>query len=595
MTNMKPSQVRGRPKTDRASRSILPVTKVLEKAPSGIRGLDEIMGGGLPRNRPTLVCGSAGCGKTILAMEFLVRGAMEFGENGAFIAFEESAEELAINVASMGFDLDRLVGGKKLSLDHVFIARNEIEETGEYDLEGLFVRIRSAVEAVGARRIVLDSMEALFAGLPNPAIVRSEIRRLFHWLKERKLTAIVTAEKGDGRLTRNGLEEYVSDCVIVLENTVTNQISTRRVRVVKYRGSAHGSNEYPFLIGTHGISVLPVTSLSLAHKAPTARISSGIAELDQMLGGKGYFRGSTILLSGTAGSGKTSVAATFAAAACRRNERCLYLAFEESPDQITRNMKSLGLDLAPWVRKGLLRFHAERPNVYGLEMHLAQIHSLIEEVRPHAVVVDPLTSLQAAGAPGDVKLMLMRLADYLKGLGITTLFISLTGGGGVLEATGMELTSLVDTWLLVRNIELGGERNRGLYVLKSRGMEHSNQIREFLMTGQGIRLRPAYLGQEGALTGSARLAQEARERAEHSSRDQQVQMLRLQLEAKEKALAAQLAGLQAQFRVETEQLKAAIAEHTEHEEAIAADPAMAVSRGASPVPGRRSRKGGTTA
>jgi circadian clock protein KaiC len=594
MTNIERVQARRRSKTGGASRSILPAAKTLEKAPSGIKGLDEIMGGGLPRNRPTLVCGSAGCGKTILAMEFLVRGAMEHGENGVFISFEESCEELAINVASMGFDLDRLVRGKKLSLDHVFIARSEIEETGEYDLEGLFVRIRSAVEAVGARRIVLDSMEALFAGLPNPGIVRSEIRRLFRWLKELKLTAIVTAEKGDGLLTRAGLEEYVSDCVIVLEHTVANLISTRRVRVVKYRGSAHGSNEYPFLIGTQGISVLPVTSLTLAHKAPTARISSGIVELDQMLGGKGYYRGSTILLSGVAGSGKTSMAATFAAAACLRNERCLYLAFEESPDQVVRNMKSLGLDLGQWIRKGLLRFHAERPTSCGLETHLTRIYSLIDEARPHAVVVDPITSLEGAGTPSDLKLMLTRLTDYLKGLGIITMLTSLTASGGAQETSALALTSLVDTWLLLRDIELDGERNRGLCVLKSRGMEHSNQIREFLLTGHGIRLRSAYVGPQGALTGSARLSQEARETAEHNARDQQVRMLRLQLEAKEKALAAQVVGLQAQFQVETEQLKAAIAGHAQQEEAIAADRVvMAVSRGASPV--HRSPNGGTTA
>ena len=525
-----------------------------------------------------------------------MRGAMNYGENGVFIAFEESAEELSTNVVSMGFDLDRLVAGKKLSVDYVRIERSEIEETGEYNLEGLFVRIRSAVEAVGARRIVLDSIESLFAGLPNPAIVRSEMRRLFRWLKERKLTAIVTAEKGQGVLTRQGLEEYVSDCVIVLEHSTAKLISTRRVQVVKYRGSAHGTNQYPFLIGDQGISVLPVTSLNLAHKAPTARVSSGIPDLDQMLGGKGYYRGSTILVSGTAGSGKTSVATTFAVAACRRQERCLYLAFEESPDQIVRNMKSLGIELEPWIREGLLRFHAERPTLCGLEMHLAQIHGLIQEVRPHAVVIDPIGSLEAVGTPDDVKLMLVRLADYLKGLEITSLLTSLTAGGTALEASGVGLTSLVDTWLLLRDIELGGERNRGLYVLKSRGMEHSNQIREFLLTAQGIRLLPAYVGSEGALTGSARLTQEAREHAEQGTRDQQLRLLRLQLEAKEKSLASEIAGLQARFRLEAEQLKADIAGQMQQAEAAAADRVtMAASRSGAPAPARRRSNGGSPA
>jgi circadian clock protein KaiC len=516
--------------------------------------------------------------------------------NGVFLAFEESAEELATNLFSMGFDLDRLVAAKKLFVDYVRVERSEIEETGEFDLEALFVRIQSAAETVGARRIVLDSLESLFAGLPNSAIVRSEMRRLFRWLKERKLTAIVTAEKGDGELTRQGLEEYVSDCVIVLDHDVSNLLFTRRLRVVKYRGSAHGTNQYPFLIGSRGIAVLPVTSLGLTHKVSSERVSSGIAELDRMLGGNGYYRGSTVLVSGTAGCGKTSVAATFARAVCQRGERCLYLAFEESPDQIVRNMRSLDIDLSPLLRKGLLQFHAERPTLCGLEMHLARINGLVQEQQPQSVVVDPITSMEMVGSPGDVKLMLMRLTDHLKGLGITTLLTALTASGEALEGTDVGVTSLVDTWLLLRDIELGGERNRGLYVLKSRGMAHSNQIREFLITNRGIRLCPTYIGPEGALTGSARLTREAHDQTEQFTREQQIKMLRLQLKAKERTLAAQVAGLQAQFKLETEQLKAAIAGQVQQDvSSVAQQTAMAISRGVSPGAAHGRRNGGPQA
>lgn len=318
----------------------------LAKCPTGITGLDEITKGGLPQGRPTLVCGGAGSGKTLFAMEFLVRGAMKYDEPGVFIAFEETAGELAENVDSLGFDLERLTKQKKLAIDYVHVQRSEILETGEYDLEGLFIRIGYAIDSIGAKRIVLDTIEALFAGLSNDFILRSELRLLFRWLKEKGITAVITAERGTNTLTRQGLEEYVSDCVIMLDHRVIDQTATRRMRVIKYRGSAHGTNEYPFLIDEQGFSVLPVTTLGLEHLATSERLSSGIPELDAMLGGKGYFRGSTILITGTAGTGKTSVAAHFVDAACRRGERCSYFAFEESESQLLRNMSSIGLNLS---------------------------------------------------------------------------------------------------------------------------------------------------------------------------------------------------------------------------------------------------------
>jgi circadian clock protein KaiC len=535
-------------------------TRSLPKAATGIQGLDEITGGGLPRGRSTLVCGSAGCGKTLLAMEFLVRGATKFGEPGVFLAFEETAEELAQNVRSLGFDLEELVEQKKLLVDFVHVERSEIEETGEYDLEGLFIRLGNAIDTLGARRVVLDTLETLFGGLSNAAILRAELRRLFRWLKGKGATAIITGERGDGTLTRHGLEEYVSDCVIVLDHRVTEQLSTRRLRIVKYRGTTHGTNEYPFLIDEDGISVLPLTSLGLRQEASDERISTGVPRLDAMLGGKGVYRGSSVLISGTAGTGKTSLAAHFADATCRRGERSLYFSFEESESQMVRNMRSIGLDLKSWSKKGLLRFHATRPSAYGLEMHLATLHKLVDKFQPRVVIVDPITTFLGAGTPVEAESMLMRLIDFLKSQQITALFTSLTHGGQALEMSQVGISSLIDTWLLLRDIELGGERNRGLYVLKSRGMAHSNQVREFLLTDHGIELRDVYVGPEGVLTGSMRLAQEARHQAATLSRQQEIERRQRELERRRQALDAQIAAQRAQFEAEQDDLKRLIAQ-----------------------------------
>ncbi|HET7198070.1 MAG TPA: circadian clock protein KaiC [Burkholderiales bacterium] len=463
-------------------------TPALEKAASGIAGLDEITHGGLPRGRPTLVCGAAGCGKTLFGIEFLVRGATQFGEPGVFMAFEETADELSRNVRSLGFDLERLMAENRLAVDYVHVERGEIQETGEFDLEGLFLRLGVAIEQTGAKRVVLDTIENLFGGFTNMAILRSELRRLLRWLKERGVTALITAERGEGTLTRNGIEEYVSDCVILLDHRVREQVSTRRLRIVKYRGSTHGTNEYPFLIDEHGISVLPLTSLRLNHPASKERMSSGVPALDEMLGGEGYFRGSSILVSGTAGTGKTSLAAHFTDATCRRGERCLYLAFEESPQQLARNMRSIGIELEPWLKKGLLRIEASRPTLHGLEMHLVRMHKLVGEYKPAAVIVDPISNLVNAGTQGDAEAMLVRLIDFLKSEGITALFTNLTSGGNAWERTEVGVSSLIDSWILLRDIELGGERNRSLYVIKSRGMRHSNRIREFRITPRGVAL-----------------------------------------------------------------------------------------------------------
>jgi len=463
----------------------------LAKTPTGIRGLDEITRGGLPKGRPTLVCGGPGSGKTLLALTFLVNGATQFGEPGVLLTFEENAEEMASDVASLGFDLARLVRSKKLAVDYVRIERSEIQETGDYDLEGLFVRLDYAIRSTGAKRVVLDTIESLFAGLSNEAVLRAELRRLFRWLKDKGVTAVITGERGDGLLTRQGLEEYVSDAVILLDHRVHDQVSTRRLRVVKYRGSHHGTNEYPFLINADGISVLPVSSLALAHDAPLDRVSTGVMRLDEMLGSKGYYRGSTILVSGTAGTGKTSLAAHFVDAACRRGERCLYFLFEESPKQLLRNMRSIGIDLEPWVAKGLLRFHADRPSRYGLETHLVTMHKIVADFAPTVTVLDPVTNLMTVGTSSDVQAMLTRMIDYLKTQNITAVLTSLTPGLTDIERTETTISSLMDTWLLLANDEVGGAHRRGVYVLKSRGMAHSNEVREFALTDRGIQVLEA--------------------------------------------------------------------------------------------------------
>jgi circadian clock protein KaiC len=524
--------------------------KNLLKSPTGIQGFDEITCGGLPTGRPTLICGSAGCGKTLFGMEFIVRGALEFNEPGVFMSFEETNEELTQNVASLGFDLDYLSKQKKIILDHVHLERSEIEETGEYDLEGLFIRLGYAIDSIGAKRVVLDTIESLFAGLPNQLILRAELRRLFRWLKSKGVTSIITGERGEATLTRQGLEEYVSDCVIILDHRVTEQTSTRRLRVVKYRGSIHGTNEYPFLIDEHGFSILPVTSLGLKHNISNERISSGIMALDKMLEGKGYFRGSTVLISGSAGVGKTSIASHFANAACRRGERVLYFCFEESPNQLMRNMLSIGINLNTWVKKGLLQFQATRPTFYGLEMHLAATHKAVNDFKPQIVIMDPINAFIVGEKDIEVKIMLMRIVDYLKSNQITALFTSLTSSDSNLEQTDVGISSLIDTWLLLRDIELSGERNRRMYVLKSRGMAHSNQIREFILTNQGVELREVYIGANGVLTGSARIAQEANENAEMLTRKQDIERIKRDLERKRKALEAQIITLQTDYESE---------------------------------------------
>ncbi|WEA02176.1 circadian clock protein KaiC [Mucilaginibacter sp. SJ] len=527
----------------------------LPKTPTGITGLDEITGGGLPEGRPTLICGEAGCGKTLMSLEFIVRGATEFNEPGVFMAFEEKADELASNVASLGFDLYKLQDDKKLRLDHVHIDRSEIEETGEYDLEGLFIRLGFAIDSIGAKRVVLDTLENLFSGLSNQIILRAELRRLFTFLKEKGVTAIITGEKGDGSsLTRQGLEEYVSDCVILLDHRVVNQISTRRLRVVKYRGTQHGTNEYPFLIDEDGISVLPVTSLGLEKEVSSKRISSGIPSLDSMFGGKGFFQGSSILVSGTAGTGKTSIAACFANEVCNNKKKCLYFAFEESPKQILRNMKSINLDLQKHIDNGLLEFHASRPTLYGLEMHLVAIYKIIKRFKPAAVILDPITNLITVGSVSEVKSMLIRLIDFLQDEQITVMFTALGLNTVVSEQTDEGVSSLVDTWLLVRDIESNGERNRGLYIMKSRGMSHSNQVREFTITDEGLSLVDVYLGPDGVLTGSAREAQKLKEKTGVALREFAISRKDKEILRRRMMLESKIASLQAEFESTEEEL-----------------------------------------
>lgn len=536
------------------------VAQALQKCPTGIRGFDQITNGGLPRNRSSLVCGGAGAGKTMFGIEFLARGARDFGESGVFVSFEERAADLATNAFSLGFDLGRLVRNRKLVIEQVVIDRNQLLETGEYDLEGLFIRLAAAIDKVGAKRVVLDTIEALFSVLANQAILRAELNRLFAWLKDKGVTTLITAERGQGTLTRHSLEEYVSDCVIVLDQRVVDQIATRRLRIVKYRGTTHGTNEYPFLIDGTGFLVLPITTIALEYDSPNQFVSSGVAKLDDMLGGKGYFRASTIMISGTAGTGKTSLAAHFVDSVCRRGERCLYFAFEESPSQIVRNMRSIGIDLQKWRDRDLLHFHAMRPTSVGMETHISLMLKHLDDVRPQVVVLDPISSFESAGTVLDAHAMLVRMIDLLKARRITTMFTSLSSGAESTEQAAAGVSSLIDAWISLRNLEQAGERTRSLYVLKARGIRHSNQIREFLLTDHGADLQDVYVGPDGILVGSARAAQEMQDRISAIASRRAVAQKKAQLERKQAAFKARMAELDAEYAAEVHTLAAAITE-----------------------------------
>lgn len=544
---------------------------ILEKCPTGIRGVDQITKGGLPRGRPILICGDSGTGKTLFGVEFLVRGAIEHGEPGVFVSFEERATDLAKNSASLGFDLEALIARKKLVIDRVAVDRTNVLESGEYNLEGLFLRLGAAIDSIKAKRVVLDTIEVLFAVLTNLGVLRSELHRLFEWLKDRGVTTIVTGERGDGHFTRFGLEEYVSDCVILLDQRVVDQIATRRLRIVKYRGSTHGTNEYPFLIDEQGFYVLPITGIGLTGPAPRSRVSTGIAALDAMLGGKGYYRGSTIMASGASGTGKSSMAAHFVDAACRRGERCLYFAFEESPDQIERNMSSVGLGLKKWVERGTLRFFSARPATFGLEAHISMMIKRIEELRPSIVVIDPVSAFEAAGTLLDARLMVMRMIDMLKSRGITALFTALTAAEDNAEQTAVGVSSLIDSWILLRNLEQSGERTRALFILKSRGMKHSNQVRELILTDRGMELAEIAVGPNGILVGSARQAQVVQDRVATVASRQEIQRRQNELTRKKKTLKAKIAELESEYSAEIHDIEQAIMQARARSAAAATD------------------------
>ena len=556
-------------------------TAGLKKACTGIVGLDAITFGGLPAGRPTLIAGAAGAGKSLFALTFLVNGATRFDEPGVLMSFEERADDIAANSASLGYDVDGLVAAGKLAIDYVRVERAEIEESGEYDLDGLFVRLDYAIGKVGAKRVVLDTLEALFSGLGDGPVLRAELRRLFEWLKEKGVTAVITAERGDGdglpgsKLTRHGIEEYISDCVIALDNRTEDQITTRRLRVVKYRGSAHGTNEYPFLIDEGGISVLPITSAGLEHAISSKVVSSGIAGIDAMLGIGGYYVGSSVLVSGTSGTGKTIFGASFIDAACRRGERAIFFSFEESKEQIIRNMRSVGIDLQSHVDAGLLCFEVARPSLYGLEMHLTLMNRTIEQIHPSVVVIDPISALR--GPMSEVHAMLLRMIDMLKVKGITALFTNLTGTQGG-DTPDHGLSSLMDSWVELHHLEANGERNSVLYVLKSRGMSHSNQVREYEITGGGMRIAPAYVGPAGVLTGTARTVQEAQERADLLVRQQDTERRRRAFHAKRAAAERQMLETRASLDEEEAELDRAAEQSAGREATLDADRAAMQSR-----------------
>ena len=539
--------------------------EILKKVPSGIPGFDDITNGGLPCERSTLVCGDAGAGKTMFGMQFLIEGVTEQQEPGVFVAFEESEPDLKKNVASLGWDLDFLCRQKKIAVEAMHISSDEMIQAGQFDLEGLFIRLDAAIRDVGAQRIVLDTVETLFGLFTDAHIVRAEFRRLLWWLKDRGITGVVTAERGHEGLTRFGIEEYVSDCVVDLSQTMHGQTTRRHLRILKFRGSGHGTNAYPFLIGRRGIHLFAVTELGLDYPVSKERISSGISRLDEMLGGKGFYRASSILLSGTAGTGKSSVNASFVDAACDRGEKAVYISYEESKAQIIRNMESIGIDLHKWQESGLLRFHTARVTTYGLEEHFFVIKELIEQNPPDVVVIDPVSNLLQMGSSEEVKNLLTRLIDLLKSRGITTVVTELITDGNPMEGTNTDISSLMDAWILLRAVESSGERNRVLYVLKSRGMSHSHQVREFVLSDAGISLMDVYAGPAGLITGTARYTQEAQEEAEHKRRLEEIERKRKELERKRRVREARRKEIEAQFQGEEEELELAIREAEEEE------------------------------
>ena len=526
----------------------------LKKAQTGINGFDEITDGGLPKNRPTIICGNTGCGKTVMSMEFLVKGALKYNEPGVFMSFEETNDELATNMESLHFDLASLIKQKKIYIEYLEIDKTQIIEAGRYDLEGLFVRLQNAINSIGAKRVVLDSLDALFYGLDNK-VLRQEIKRLFKWLKEKKITAIITSEIDNGFITKNGLEQYVADCVIALDNRVINQTTTRRLRIVKMRGSVHGNNEYPFIIDRMGISVLPLMSQLINQSLSTNRISSGIKDLDGMLDGKGFFEGSSILVSGSAGTGKTSIAVSLINSTCKQNIPGLYCAFEESTSQITRNMRSIGLNIEPHIKSGILKVYSSRPTLQNLELHLISIQKIIEEFKPKIIVLDPVTNLMSEGINSEIRQMLAHFVDYLKGLNITTLFTAAITLETIKSNPSDEgISAMMDTWILVRDIETNNERNRGIYVLKSRGMNHSTQVREFVITDNGIALLPIYVSPEGILTGSAKLEHTLKVEEENKLRENKIKNEKSEIERKRKIMEENIAVLKAKFESEVEAL-----------------------------------------
>ncbi|HMK47878.1 MAG TPA: circadian clock protein KaiC [Methanocella sp.] len=542
-----------------AKKSRSPTASKLVKVPTGIKGFDDIMMGGLPGGRSTLVAGGAGSGKTMFGMEFIVHGATEFNEPGIYVSFEENIDDLKKNFASMNFDLTRLIDEKKIIIDHVFIERNMIEETGEYDLEALFIRLGYEIDSIGAKRVALDTIEVLFSGLTNHAVIRAEILRLFRWLKDRGVTTIVTGERGQFTLTRYGLEEYIADCVILLDNRIDNELSTRRLRIIKYRGSSHGTGEYPFLIGKAGITIFPITSIRTDYKMSMQTVSTGMPIMDEMLDGKGYFKGSTVLVSGTAGTGKTSLGAHFVDAACRRGEKCLYISLEENQGQVVRNMRSIGINLQQWIDKGRLKFHVARPAMHGIEMHLLMMEDEANRFKPQNILIDPITDFTMVGGGREVKSMLIRLIDLFKARGITIMMTELIRGDIRVEKPETYISSLIDTWILLRNFEYGGERCRGLTILKSRGMAHSNQIREFVMSSDGIKLLSPYIGPEGVFMGSIKLSQEAKDNARILNIKREIQHKHDMLEEKMLEYEAKMLAVKTQQKVEESDLKKGLA------------------------------------
>ena len=535
---------------------------------TGVKGLDDVLGGGIPQGHAMLLVGKPGTGKSILSMEYLLHGIELHKENGVYISFEESEKQIISNAASFGWKFEEMVKKNKLAISYIDMQPEQMRTVGDYDLSALILRVKGAIKKVNARRVVIDGINNLLSTFDDERIIRSDLLRLIREIKEVNATIFITGERGHDSWSKMGFEEYLADGLMHLDNRTDGNYQTREIQVVKCRGINHYTGKSPFIINSEGMSIRPLITADFDYKVLKSRVSTGIADIDNMLGGKGLYRGSTVYITGPSGAGKTSISSSFANGACSRGERALFLAFEESSDQIIRNMKSIGLSLDKWVNEKLLYFYTARATTNSLEGHLDNIMTMVREVEPTCVVLDPISAFRPIANENETKLMLIRLNDYLRARKITTVFTALSSDGEYSEHADVQLSSIADTWIVVRIMDYKGERNNVMQLMKSRGMSHSRQMKEMYFTGNGLKLQNVYQGPEGVLTGAARIGQEKYEKLKEARNVIEIDKNRKKIERKKSLLEASIEALKHEYEEELEALHAAIEEAEEQNSKI---------------------------